>query len=111
MNPLDVIPFGQKLIVFDASVPWQRDFARHEYENTEPGINPILITTNVYGDGWDTFKDAAQHYGEKARLYMILPGMSERFGIEAVPSIVTADRKVFIINEYPEANYANKVAK
>ncbi|EPK8021783.1 TrbC family F-type conjugative pilus assembly protein [Providencia rettgeri] len=111
VNPLDVIPFGQKLIVFDASVPWQRDFARHEYENTEPGINPILITTNVYGDGWDTFKDAAQHYGEKARLYMIQPGMSERFGIEAVPSIVTADRKVFIINEYPEANYANKVAK
>lgn len=111
VNPLDVMPFGQKLIVFDASVPWQRDFARLEYENTEPGINPVLITTNVYGDGWDTFKDAAQHYGEKARLYMIQPGMSERFGIEAVPSIVTADRKVFIINEYPEANYANKVAK
>lgn len=111
VNPLDVMPFGQKLIVFDASVPWQRNFARQEYENTEPGINPILITTNVYGDGWDTFKDAAQHYGEKARLYMIQPGMSERFGIEAVPSIVTADRKVFIINEYPEVNYAQKVAK
>lgn len=111
VNPLDVMPFGQKLIVFDASVPWQRDFARQEYENTEPGINPILITTNVYGDGWDTFKDAAQHYGEKARLYLIQPGMSTRFGIEAVPSTVTADRKVFIINEYPEGNYAQKASK
>ena len=102
INPLDVIPFRLKLIFFDARSDWQRKIARREYQNAAPGIEPILITTNVYGDGWKTFQDAHEMYGEKSRLYMIQPGMADRFGITSVPSIVTATDKQYVIDEYPK---------
>lgn len=102
INPLEVIPFRLKLIFFDARSEWQRLIAKREYQNTTPGIQPILITTNVYGDGWKTFKDAGEMYGAKSRLYLIQPGMSERFGVTALPSIVTSNGSQYVIDEYPK---------
>ncbi|PHM72194.1 TrbC family F-type conjugative pilus assembly protein [Xenorhabdus sp. KJ12.1] len=102
INPLEVIPFRLKLIFFDARSDWQRQIAKREYQNAKSGIQPILITTNVYGDGWQTFQDATQMYGEKSRLYMIQPGMSERFGVSALPSIVTSNGSQYIVDEYPK---------
>lgn len=108
INPLDVIPFSMKLIFFDARSDWQRDIARREYQNAEPGITPILITTNVYGDGWKTFQDATKFYGDKSRLYLLQPGMSERFGITAIPSVVTASDHQYVIDEYPKDEASKK---
>ncbi|MBQ0600820.1 conjugal transfer protein [Klebsiella oxytoca] len=102
INPLEVIPFRLKLIFFDARSDWQRQIAKREYQNTKPGIQPILITTNIYGDGWKTFKDAGELYGAKSRLYMIQPGMSERFGVTALPSIVTSNGSQYVVDEYPK---------
>ncbi|EGT5675178.1 conjugal transfer protein [Cronobacter dublinensis subsp. dublinensis] len=102
INPLDVIPFSLKLIFFDARSDWQRNIARREYQNVKPGIQAILITTNVYGDGWQTFKDAATMYGDKARLYMIQPGMAERFSVTSLPSIVTSNGNQYVVDEYPK---------
>lgn len=101
INPLEVIPFRLKLIFFDARSDWQRKIAKREYQNAKPGIEPILITTNVYGDGWKTFKDSGEMYGVKSRLFMIQPGMSERFGVTALPSIVTSNGSQYVIDEYP----------
>lgn len=101
INPLSVIPFRLKLIFFDARSEWQRKIAKREYQNTAIGIEPILITTNVYGDGWQTFKDATAMYGQKARLYMIQPGMSERFNVTALPSVVTGTDTQYVVDEYP----------
>lgn len=108
INPLSVTPFQIKLIIFDARSFWQRELAKQQFSNTPKGITPILITTNVYGNGWQTFKDATQTYGKTARLYLIQPGMAERFGIEKVPSIVTADEKNFIVNEYSQEDVVIK---
>lgn len=102
INPLEVIPFRLKLIFFDARSDWQRQIAKREYQNAKTGIQPILITTNVYGDGWRTFKDAGEMYGAKSRLYMIQPGMSERFGVTALPSIVTSNGSQYVVDEYPK---------
>lgn len=102
INPLNVIPFRLKLIFFDARMDWQRKIARREYQNVETGIQPILITTNVYGDGWQTFQDATEKYGDKARLYLLQPGMAERFNVTSLPSVVTADSNEYTIDEYPE---------
>ncbi|EYU15114.1 TrbC family F-type conjugative pilus assembly protein [Photorhabdus aegyptia] len=111
MNPLDIMPFYHKLIFFDARVEWQRKFARAQFENTEPGIIPILITTNVYGNGWQTFKDTELYYGKRARLYMIQPDMADRFGIVTVPSVVTSDKKAFIVDEYSKTDFKEEVQK
>ncbi|MCX2460117.1 TrbC family F-type conjugative pilus assembly protein [Citrobacter freundii complex sp. 2022EL-00972] len=100
INPLEVIPFRLKLIFFDARSDWQRKIAKRENQNAKPGIQPILITTNVYGDGWQTFKDAGEIYG--SRLYMIQPGMSERFGVTSLPSIVTSNGTQYVVDEYPK---------
>ncbi len=108
INPLSVTPFQIKLIIFDARSFWQRELAKQHFSNTPKGITPILVTTNVYGNGWQTFKDATQTYGKTARLYLIQPGMAERFGIEKVPSIVTADDKNFIVNEYSQEDVVIK---
>lgn len=102
INPLEIIPFRMKLVFFDARSDWQRQIAKREFENTNPGIQPILITTNVYGDGWKTFREASEIYGVKSRLYMIQPGMSERFGITSIPSVVTSNGSQYIIDEYPQ---------
>ncbi|WP_240043079.1 TrbC family F-type conjugative pilus assembly protein [Photorhabdus luminescens] len=111
MNPLDIMPFYHKLIFFDARVEWQRKFARMQFENTEPGITPILITTNVYGNGWQTFKDTTLYYGEKARLYMIQPDMADRFGVVTIPSVVTSNQKVFIVDEYSKTDFKEEEKK
>ncbi|EIZ1085949.1 conjugal transfer protein [Klebsiella oxytoca] len=102
INPLEVIPFRLKLIFFDARSDWQRQIAKRENQNAKPGIQPILITTNVYGDGWKTFQDAGEMYGAKSRLYMIQPGMSERFGVTSLPSIVTSNGSQYVVDEYPK---------
>lgn len=107
INPLEVIPFNMKLIFFDARSDWQREIARREFQNTKPGIQAILITTKVYGDGWKTFQDAAAMYGEHSRLYLIQPQMAERFDITALPSVVTSRGNQYVIDEYPK-NEADK---
>lgn len=99
------MPFTIKLIFFDAREEWQRQFARYQFEHTPASLTPILVTTNVYGDGWQTFRDTKKEYGDFARLYMIQPGMAERYGLINVPSIVTADSKRFINDEYSRKDF------
>ncbi|EOC0012252.1 TrbC family F-type conjugative pilus assembly protein [Cronobacter turicensis] len=101
INPLKVIPFSIKLIFFDARSDWQRKIAKREFLNVKPGIQPILITTNVYGDGWQTFKEATFMYGKNARLYLIQPGMSDRFDLKVLPSTVTSNGNQYVVDEYP----------
>lgn len=104
-NPLTVMPFTIKLIFFDAREEWQRQFARYQFEHTPASLTPILVTTNVYGDGWQTFRDTKKEYGDFARLYMIQPGMAEHYGLINVPSVVTADSKRFINDEYSRKDF------
>lgn len=99
------MPFTIKLIFFDAREEWQRQFARYQFEHTPASLTPILVTTNVYGDGWQTFRDTKKEYGDFARLYMIQPCMAEHYGLINVPSVVTADSKRFINDEYSRKDF------
>lgn len=100
INPMDVIPFDMKLIFFNPNSEWQRNFAREQYASAkEQQLTPNLIATDVYEEGWKTFKDST-FYGHDATLFFIQEGMRERFGIFKVPSVVTGDGKQFVINEY-----------
>lgn len=98
INPLDIMPFDQKLVVIDPTQQWQVDLAIYEIAATPPGITVTVMASEIPADrGWEVFENTQDAIG--AALYMMPAAMGSRFQIQAVPSVVTADRTHFIVEE------------
>lgn len=98
INPLDIMPFDQKLIVIDPTQQWQVDLAVMEMGDTASDIRVTIMASEIPPDrGWEVFEATQNTIG--AALYMMPAAMGSRFQIQAVPSIVTADQTHFIVEE------------
>lgn len=99
MNPLKLRRFSQRVVVIDATSPWQADFARSQVSRYSGKQRVTVITTNVDAeDGWSTFGRTSDYIG--VRLGLLDRGLRERFQIRKVPSVLTANDSDFIVQEF-----------
>ncbi|WP_295402600.1 TrbC family F-type conjugative pilus assembly protein [uncultured Thiocystis sp.] len=101
INPLDRMPFRQRLFVFDATDSRQvADVARRGEASRAEGRRPLYLTTRLDRQaGWDGFRAVQATLGEP--LYLLTPDVQTRFGIERVPAMVETRDRVFIVAEWP----------
>ncbi len=98
INPLDLMPFDQKLIIIDPDQPWQVALAADEVRSTRKSITVTVMATRIDPDrGWDLFESTQDRIN--AALYLLPPDMASRFQIQKVPSIVTAESRQFVVTE------------
>lgn len=99
INLLDVRPFTQKMVIFDATDQRQMDFVKSikkdKYQKT------TYITTKVKSEQkFDAVKNVETELGYS--VYLLNSDLINSFNLKKIPSVVTANNKdkVFIINEY-----------
>lgn len=103
INPLALRRFDQKLVVIDPTKAWQVDLAKREKASAPLGVTVSIMATQIPStSGWELFN--ATQDSMDAPLLLLQPDMASRFGIERVPSVVTADDTHFIVTEHTEAS-------
>ena len=97
IDPLDAQPFTNRLVIFDATRPEQREFAKSEAANHE---NAILISTRFDRDsGWQGFKELED--AVNAPVYRMTHDIQRRYDVRAIPSVVYAQsRHRLVVQQY-----------
>ena len=99
LNPLDRLPFTQRLVVFDASD--ERQVATARRLGREAGERRVLYlaTQLERGRGWEGL--ASVEDALDAPVYLLTPDVRQRFALERVPAFVEARGRTFIVAEVP----------
>jgi conjugal transfer pilus assembly protein TraW len=102
INPLDLMPFHERLLVFDASRPEQVALAR-ELAARHRDRRLVLIASRLdRAAGWDGFKRLQD--GFRAPVYLLNEPIRARFHIERVPALIDAEGKDIVVREIPPRN-------
>jgi conjugal transfer pilus assembly protein TraW len=99
VNPLDRLPFTQRLVVFDASDERQVATARRLGREAGELRVTYLATRLERRLGWEgltSVEDALD-----APVYLLTPDVRRRFALERVPAFVEARGNVFLVAEVP----------
>lgn len=103
LNPLDIMPFGMKLVVIDPAQRWQVELAKQEVDNRGQ-LAVTTMATHIASSsedgspaGWDLFNQVQDTI--EAPLYLLPADLAARFQILRAPSIVTAEGKHFVVSE------------
>jgi conjugal transfer pilus assembly protein TraW len=99
LNPLDRLPFTQRLVIFDASD--ERQVATARRLGREAGERRVVYLASRLDrrSGWEglaSLEDALD-----APVYLLTPEVRERFALERVPAFVEARGRVFVVAEVP----------
>lgn len=98
-NPLGLVGFHKTLLIFDATSKAQLDWAKG-YITDHPDTAIKAITSSVDREhGWPGFWAAEKALG--VPLYVLGLRVKDTFKIEHVPTIVSADSRVFTVEEVP----------
>lgn len=99
INPLEMRPFNRALYVFDATDPEQVAWVGEQLEGrTYKEPTPVLMATRMAeSDGWKAYESLTQTLDEP--VYKLPPDVQDRWQIERVPSVVTAEGKQFKVKE------------
>ena len=99
LNPLDRLPFTQRLVVFDATD--ERQVATAQRLGREAGERRVLYlaTRLERSRGWEGL--ASVEDALDAPVYLLTPDVRQRFALERVPAFVEARGRVFIVAEVP----------
>lgn len=99
INPLDLMPFHERLLVFDASRPEQVALAR-ELAARHRDRRLVLIASRLdRAAGWDGFKRLQD--GFRAPVYLLNEPIRARFHIERVPALIDAEGRDIVVREIP----------
>jgi conjugal transfer pilus assembly protein TraW len=99
INPLDLMPFSQRLIVFDAARPGQVKLVE-QLERRYRDKRVTLIAARLDREaGWDGFRKLQD--GLHGPVFVLTSDIKERFQIERLPSVVEASGKEFLVHEIP----------
>ena len=108
INPLDMMPFDQKLVIIDPSQDWQVALAADELRSSRQSITVTVMATQIAPDrGWELFESTEEAI--EAPLYLLPQAMAQRFQIDKVPSVVTADTSRFIVTEYSKQSVEDRI--
>ena len=109
INPLDLMPFSQRLIVFDAARPGQVKLVQ-QLERRYRDKRVTLIAARLDRDaGWDGFRKLQD--GLHGPVFVLTSDIKERFRIERLPSVVEAVGREFLVHEIPLPVTARAEAK
>lgn len=101
VNPLKTRAFTQAIVVFDATSKEQVQTVINSLEQikAKDGVQQLVfITTRMNRQkGWDGYKEITELLD--APVFVLTSDVKERFVIERVPSVITADDTHFIVHE------------
>ncbi|PKD38318.1 conjugal transfer protein [Methylomonas sp. Kb3] len=104
VNPLDKMPFGLCLMVFDATVPAQVELIQHQSCQDKKAHVMYLATSLSRQEGWDSLKRLETTL--QASVYLLTPDVRSRFQLQHVPAVVEQSGNRLIVHErkLPVAN-------
>jgi conjugal transfer pilus assembly protein TraW len=97
VNPLDKLPFGLCLKVFDATEPAQVELIRHQSCQDKRSRVMYLATQLLRQDGWGSLKELETTL--KAPVYLLTPDVRSRFQLQQVPAIVEQSGNRLLVHE------------
>jgi len=104
INPLDIRPFTQAVVVYDPLDKKQVELVKAEVPALlqQPGVNRITYIGTQFDkeDGWKSYKDVTDVFNQP--VYLLTPDIRSRFELEYTPSIITAAGRKFVIKELSE---------
>lgn len=99
INPLEKLPFTQALVVFDPLDKKQMQAVDRRLPTLVkrfPRVT-LIVTRFDRAEGWKSYTKITDHFDMP--VFNLTNDVRSRFGIEYVPSIVTAEKFVFIVEE------------
>ncbi|WP_245535786.1 TrbC family F-type conjugative pilus assembly protein [Thiorhodococcus drewsii] len=101
VDPLAIMPFRQRLFIFDATDPRQvAEVARRGAASRADGRLPLYLTTRLDREaGWGGYRDVQTALQDP--LYLLTPDVRRRFQIERVPAVVESREGVLVVSEWP----------
>lgn len=99
INPLDQKSFDKTILVFDPLDKKQINFAKLKNSELLKAGKPVILIATQFdtSKNWDSYKSITTEFN--APVYKLTPDVKSRFLLTAVPSIITADKKSFYIEE------------
>jgi conjugal transfer pilus assembly protein TraW len=97
LNPLDQLPFTQRLVVFDATDARQVRTAGRL--GREAGDRRVLYLATQLEKDWHAFSTLEDALD--APVYLLTPDVRERFALQRVPATVEAQGGVLLVAEVP----------
>lgn len=101
INPLDIRDFTQAVVVFDPLDKKQRELVLRELPRIKEaqGVSyvTIIVTRLDKEDGWDSYEEISDLLDEP--VHLLTPDVRDRFELEYVPSVITAEGKIFKVEE------------
>ncbi|OQW66731.1 MAG: conjugal transfer protein [Proteobacteria bacterium ST_bin11] len=97
VNPLDKMPFGLCLKVFDATVPAQVELIQHQSCHDKQARVMYLATSLQRQSGWDSLQRLETAL--QAPVYLLTPDVRSRFQLQQVPAIVEQVGNQLVVRE------------
>ncbi|MDD2761998.1 MAG: TrbC family F-type conjugative pilus assembly protein [Methylomonas sp.] len=97
VNPLDKIPFGLCLMVFDATVPAQVELIQQLSCQDKQARVMYLVTQLPRQSGWDSLKNLETRL--KSPVYLLTPDVRSRFQLQHVPAVVEQSGNRLLVHE------------
>jgi conjugal transfer pilus assembly protein TraW len=97
VNPLDKMPFGLCLKVFDATVPTQIELIQHQSCHDKQARVMYLATSLPRQSGWDSLQRLETAL--QAPVYLLTPDVRSRFQLQQVPAIVEQVGNQLVVRE------------
>ncbi|QPK64062.1 conjugal transfer protein [Methylomonas sp. LL1] len=97
VNPLDKMPFGLCLMVFDATVPAQVELIQHQSCQDKKARVMYLATSLPRQSGWDSLQRLETAL--QAPVYLLTPDVRSRFQLQHVPAVVEQSGNQLVVHE------------
>jgi conjugal transfer pilus assembly protein TraW len=97
VNPLDKMPFGLCLMVFDAMVPAQVELIQRLSCHDKKARLLYLATSLPRQDGWEQLKTLETTL--QAPVYLLTPDVRSRFQLQQVPAMVEQAGNQLVVRE------------
>jgi len=98
VNPLERLPFTQRLVVFDAADGRQLAFAGELASAASARPTIFLLTGLLQQGGWAELERVMDRL--ERRVYLLTPELRQRFALERVPAVVEAAGQRFRVTEH-----------
>lgn len=97
VNPLEKMPFGLCLMVFDATVQAQIELIQHQSCQDKKAHVMYLATSLPRQDGWEKLKHLENTM--QAPVFLLTPDVRSRFQLQHVPSFIEQSGNRLIVHE------------
>ncbi|MFO1432507.1 MAG: TrbC family F-type conjugative pilus assembly protein [Candidatus Competibacteraceae bacterium] len=96
LNPLALLPFDRRLVIFDGSQPVQVAAARRLGAAADRPV--IYVTTRIdRADGWEALQRLEGTLAQP--VYLLTAEIKDRFQLERTPTVVEADGQQLVVRE------------